>query len=76
MDKRAWDRPQLIELVRGRPEEAILTSCKDGGQGVSPHGYWNNCNESAATGPACGLSGSTASINAYSCVACSTISAS
>ena len=28
--RRAWSRPELIVLVRGRPEEAVLTACKDG----------------------------------------------
>ena len=29
--KRAWRRPELIVLVRGRPEEAVLVVCKRGG---------------------------------------------
>lgn len=27
---RSWIKPQLVELARGRPEEAILQACKDG----------------------------------------------
>ena len=26
--RRAWSSPELIVLVRGRPEEAVLTTCK------------------------------------------------
>jgi len=26
--KRAWSRPELIVLVQGGPEEAVLTACK------------------------------------------------
>lgn len=26
--KTVWSRPELIVLVRGRPEEAVLTGCK------------------------------------------------
>ena len=28
MKKKAWEKPKLIVLVRGKPEEAILTFCK------------------------------------------------
>jgi hypothetical protein len=27
--RRAWSRPELIVIVRGGPEEAVLTTCKD-----------------------------------------------
>jgi hypothetical protein len=26
--KKAWSKPELIVLVRGRPEEAVLAACK------------------------------------------------
>ncbi|MBN2320701.1 MAG: hypothetical protein JXR49_16595 [Acidobacteria bacterium] len=26
-----WEKPQLVELVRSRPEEAVLLACKGGG---------------------------------------------
>ena len=33
-DKKAWTKPELIVLVRGRPEEAVLGACKTlGGAG-------------------------------------------
>jgi hypothetical protein len=27
--KKAWEKPQLIVLVRSTPEEAVLTGCKN-----------------------------------------------
>jgi hypothetical protein len=30
MEKRKWIRPQLLVLTRGKPEEAVLTACKQG----------------------------------------------
>lgn len=28
MQKKKWERPQLIVLFRGKPEEAVLNGCK------------------------------------------------
>ena len=28
MKKQAWEQPELVILVRGKPEEAILAGCK------------------------------------------------
>jgi hypothetical protein len=30
MLKKAWKTPELIVLVRNKPEEAVLTTCKGG----------------------------------------------
>lgn len=39
---RQWSKPELIVLVRGKPEEAVLTGCKViGGSGY--HGTNNSC---------------------------------
>jgi hypothetical protein len=27
-----WEKPQLVVLVRSKPEEAVLLACKGGGQ--------------------------------------------
>jgi len=34
--RRAWSKPELIVLVRGKPEEAVLGACKlaTGGSGL------------------------------------------
>jgi hypothetical protein len=29
--KRPWGRPELVVLVRSRPEESVLTACKGAG---------------------------------------------
>jgi len=31
--KKQWKKPELLVLVRTRPEEAVLSSCKDGKAG-------------------------------------------
>jgi uncharacterized radical SAM superfamily Fe-S cluster-containing enzyme len=33
--RKAWVTPELIVLVRSKPEEAVLTACKGGGTGTS-----------------------------------------
>jgi hypothetical protein len=34
MDKKVWQKPELIVLVRSRPEEAVLENCKLSTQGT------------------------------------------
>jgi hypothetical protein len=46
MEKKTWTKPELIIVVRTRPEEAVLDLCKTGGQ--SGQGYTKRC--SAGTG--------------------------
>jgi len=40
--EKEWSRPELIVLVRERPEEAILKTCKGGTQG-DPNNTFTNC---------------------------------
>ena len=52
MKKKIWDRPKLVVLYRGNPEESVLTGCKtasnpSGGQ-TAVHGA---CMK--VTGPKC-----------------------
>ncbi len=28
--KKVWEKPELVVLVRGKPEESVLASCKGG----------------------------------------------
>ena len=35
MAQKKWRKPELIEIVRGKPEEAVLTACKVGQPGTS-----------------------------------------
>jgi hypothetical protein len=39
--KKEWKTPELIVLVRGKPEEAVLAACKKGGM-AGPTGS-NSC---------------------------------
>lgn len=32
-EKPRWQKPELIVLVRSKPEEAVLTACKNGVKG-------------------------------------------
>jgi len=40
MEKKTWVMPELIVLVRSKPEEAVLTACKGGGTVAGPRGTW------------------------------------
>ena len=53
-EKEKWQSPELIVLVRSKPEEAILSGCKHGGQppGGSPNDQAMACYIGAA---ACAL---------------------
>ncbi len=42
MGKR-WEKPNLIVLYRGRPEEVLLTGCKSPGFAAGPVGLNNKC---------------------------------
>jgi len=59
-NKKEWVTPELIVLVRGKPEEAVLVSCKAGadiagsvvlatGCGNPGGGYCGECTEIAAS---------------------------
>lgn len=45
MKKKAWQKPELIVLIRGRAEEAVLVGCKNGDESQSGDqaGYNVNC---------------------------------
>ena len=40
--KKSWTRPKLIVLFRGKPEERVLTACKNG-YGSASGGVQGNC---------------------------------
>ena len=51
-----WKKPQLIVLVRSKPEEVVLTSCKMDENGLTkgPEGHWYNyCDTSSLCGTPC-----------------------
>lgn len=41
--KKAWAKPELIVLVRGKPEEAVLNACKGDGPPTSSGQGWGMC---------------------------------
>jgi len=43
MEKKTWDKPQLIAVVRARPEEAVLDVCKSSGNTQGPNGFFSVC---------------------------------
>ena len=50
MHKKQWQTPELIILSRGRPEEAVLASCKASqSSGGQPGNGFSGCDR--ATGP-------------------------
>lgn len=42
--EKAWQKPELIMLVRSKPEEAVLTTCKVRGAAVGPSITNTKCN--------------------------------
>jgi hypothetical protein len=41
--KKRWKKPQLIVLIRGRPEESVLFFCKLVWSGSGPSGWGLPC---------------------------------
>jgi hypothetical protein len=41
-EKKQWTKPELIALVRSKPEEAVLSACKALVQ-AGPVQFWVNC---------------------------------
>ncbi len=50
--KMEWEIPELIVLVRSKPEEAVLTACKGNTDGPAD-GYGARCLASCGTGGPC-----------------------
>ncbi len=60
-NKKAWVTPELIVLVRSKPEEAVLTGCKTAAAAIGP--------SNAGAGTAC-------SFPIGGCISCEAISGS
>jgi hypothetical protein len=41
--KRLWEKPKLVVLVRGKPEEAVLNFCKKGQAVGGPQNVNKGC---------------------------------
>ena len=60
-EKKEWRNPELIVLVRGKPEETVLTTCKGAGPGIgqaSPAENFNNCGLAGCDAPCTSYSAS------------------
>jgi len=52
MEKRQWQKPRLMTLVRRNPEEAVLTACKTvAAGGASPSTLNFGCYQLWTSGP-------------------------
>jgi len=52
-EKKKWQNPELIVLVRGKPEETVLTGCKAVVAGVVPDNTAGNCSSGTVACTAC-----------------------
>jgi hypothetical protein len=41
--KKTWEKPELVVLVRSRPEESVLAHCKTGGIEGAEGGFHGQC---------------------------------
>jgi hypothetical protein len=69
--KATWAKPQLIELVRSKTEEAVLQFCKTQSTGAYPNNNATGCSSMPDLSP-CGPSPSGVHLNAIVCAPCST----
>ena len=47
MEKKEWKTPELIILVRSKPEEAVLAACKTNPQYAPGPGQLKKCSDNA-----------------------------
>lgn len=47
MEKKRWQKPELVTLVRSRPEEAVLATCKFDFIDSGPVGSAGSCRNAA-----------------------------
>jgi hypothetical protein len=47
--KKIWQKPKLIILARGRPEESVLAGCKMAGSGASIRNKNTGCQKPCNT---------------------------
>lgn len=59
--KKVWEKPELVVLVRARPEESVLEPCKIPGHSIAGPGSGENiCKADDAQGcPTCSQESST-----------------
>ena len=52
-EKKQWEKPELIVILRSKPEEAVLASCKGAGKSGSSGFYFNSCSYNSSCSAAC-----------------------
>ena len=53
--RKTWQKPKLVVLVRGRPEEFVLGQCKDVGTPGTPVGDDTDCNQNLVNCAVCSV---------------------
>jgi hypothetical protein len=53
MEKKEWSEPELIVLVRSKPEEAVLSVCKTEAILTGDAGLYDGCMRDHATDAVC-----------------------
>ena len=53
MPKKKWSITVLTVLVRGKPEEIVLSACKSGGSESSSNSWATNCSDGVGMPPSC-----------------------
>jgi len=61
MEKKSWGKPELVVLVRSKPEEGVLTQCKVVGALVGPGVDSQGCGDVLTNCGACQARGGGAS---------------
>ena len=57
MKTKIWEKPKLVVLMRGTPDEAVLTACKStnaSGSPMAPISGYHKCHVAAETDQNCG----------------------
>ena len=73
--KQPWSTPQLVELARSDPQEAVLIACKSALVKTGPQTQEAGCQHPPSTSP-CGPAVAGAHVNANVCFACDSLAAS
>ena len=42
-NEKTWEKPELIVLVRSKPEEAVLLACKGSDLPITWSAHWGGC---------------------------------
>ena len=57
-ENKDWEKPELIVLVRNKPEEAVLSSCKSAAGGDGNGAFLSGCYVTVACESVCSFAAS------------------